>query len=107
MAIWVVSGAWLSQTELLRAFSDISLGGLGHSFLLGVQEGIVGLSVSICLAFIDTAKQFSAVVVPIYIPTKSMSVLVHVFTNIIEFFILYFSEVEHLDIWVLATWTSP
>lgn len=43
MATWVVSSSWLSWIELLCAFVDMFLGGCTHSFLLDVQDGIVGL----------------------------------------------------------------
>ena len=65
-----------SVQGILQVRTDICLGGHGHTSPLGVQEGIVGSLVGICLALIGIAEQFSVVLVPIYTPTKHLNVLV-------------------------------
>ena len=70
---WVISTFWLLRTMLLWKFMYKLLCGYMVSFLLDIYLGVelLGRMVILCLSSWETAKLFSTVVVPFYIPISN------------------------------------
>lgn len=72
MDIGIVSHCWLLQIILLRMCLYMSLDAHMCEFLLGIYLVVEYQchKARLCSNLIHTAKQFSNVVIPIYIPTR-------------------------------------